>query len=194
MSKVYRVILFVGAIYMYYLFIIDTEDPIAAVGKIILVAMLLIAMELIRRGSSKLFDANSKLEEIDQMDKEKFIKYIGELYRRQGYQVYILQDDKKLGCDIKAYKPKDSLCIKCIHGDEEMIVERNVIDEAYSSIKLYKVKRCIVITNTSFSEEADVVAKGNQVSLIDRIELHNLIYKIINKEDKSSEMTKVQEA
>lgn len=194
MNKVYRIVLFVGAIYMYYLFIIDTQDPIGAIGKVILVAMLLIAMELIRRGSGKLFNANSKLEEIDQMDKEKFVKYIGELYRRQGYQVYILQDDRKLGCDIKAYKPKDSLCIKCVHGAEEMVVGRNVIDEAYSSIKLHKVKRCIVITNTSYSEEASTVAKANQVTLMDRIELHDLIYRVINKEKASDDITKVQEA
>lgn len=179
---------------MYYLFIIDTEDPIEAVGKIVLVAMLLIAMELIRRGSSKLFNANSKLEEIDQMNEEKFISYVGELYRRQSYQVYILQEDKKLGCDIKAYKHKDSLCIKCIHGNEEDKVGRDVIDEAYSSIKLYKVKRCMVITNTFYSQEAREVAKANGISLVDRIELHNLIYKVINKEDKSSDVTTVQEA
>lgn len=194
MNKVYRTILFIAAIYMYYLFIIDTQDPIAAVGKVILVAMLLIAMELIHRGSSKLFNANSKLEEIDQMDKEKFVKYIGELYRRQGYQVYILQEDRKLGCDIKAYSPKDSLCIKCVHGEEETVVDKKIIDEAYSSIKLHKVKRCVVITNTTYSEEANIVAKANGVKLIDRIELHNLIYKVINKEDTNSDIVKAQEA
>ncbi|MGL6174471.1 MAG: restriction endonuclease [Cellulosilyticaceae bacterium] len=181
MSKFYRVMLFVVAMYMYYLFIIDNQEPLEAISKIVLVGILLVAMELIRRGSTKIFEANSKLDEIDKMDKEKFVRYIAELYKRQGYQVFILQEDRKLGCDIKAYKGKDSLCIKCIHADEGMVVDKEVISEAYSSIQLYKVKRCIVITNNSFTEQALSLAKGNKVATLDRIELHNLICKIIHK-------------
>lgn len=194
MGKLYRVILFTVAMYMYYLFIIDTNEPFAAVSKIILVALLLVAMELVRRGSTRLFGANSKLEEIDNMDKEKFVRYIAELYKRKGYQVVILQEDKNLGCDLKAYKAKDSLCIKCIHADEDTSIDREIISEAYSSIKLYKVKRCIVITNSSYTEMAKDVAKANQIQLIDRIELHNLIYKVIHKESSNEEVISPQEA
>lgn len=193
MSKFYRVMLFLVAMYMYYLFIIDNQEPLEAISKIVLVGILLVAMEFIRRGSYKIFEANSKLDEIDKMDKEKFIRYIAELYKRQGYQVFILQEDRKLGCDIKAYKGKDSLCIKCVHADEGMVVDKDIISEAYSSIQLYKVKRCIVITNNSFTEQAIDLAQANKVKTLDRVEIHNLICKVIHKEAKE-EIKNAQEA
>lgn len=194
MSKLYRVLLFFVAMYMYYLFIIDTEEPITAVGKIILVAALLIAMELIRKGSSKVFDAHSKIEEIDEMDEDKFIKYIAELYRRQEYQVYTLEKDKKRGCDLKAYKVKDSICIKCVHLANTETADVDVISEAYSSIKQYNVKRCIVITNANYTEEASSLAKINHVKLIGRNELSKLIYKVINKQEINDDIANPQEA
>lgn len=192
MSKVYRMILFLIAMYLYYLFIIDIQDPVAATGKILLVTLMLVAMELVHRKGNKKFDEESDLKKIDEMGQDKFTKYICELFKKQGYQIHILEGNKNY--DFKIITPKEIIGVKSIYGEDNTLVDRATIEAVCASERANKVKRSMIVTNQDYNEDAKVFADQKGIEIIDRLMLKELIYGISKKENREPKRVKAQEA
>ena len=192
MSKVYRMILFLIAMYLYYLFIIDIQDPVAATGKILLVTLMLVAMELVHRKGNKKFDEESDLKKIDDMGQDKFTKYICELFKKQGYQIRILEGNKNY--DFRVITPKEIIGVKSIYGEANTLVDRQTIEAICASERANKVKRSIIVTNQDYNEDAKVFADQKGAEVINRLMLKELIYEVSKKDNREPKRIKAQEA
>jgi restriction system protein len=145
------------------------------------------------------------LEQVDKIGKgtrnekgRQFEDYICQLYRTLGYEAYTTTELRQLGklpeiiqrqsgvgeqgVDVVLFSKEDgqtrSIIIQCKHYQSK--VSNSAVQEIVSAIPLYQAQLAVVITNNYFTEPAHNLAKANNVLLIDRYRLSDLI-KSVNK-------------
>jgi len=125
------------------------------------------------------------LTEIDHLTPEMFEKIIAVLYKKMGYIVEITPPNRDYGADIVALKrgeSKKSLLIQCKHtidpdrsqnqkGVQEIIAACSIYENYYNE----KFKPLVITNANKFTDQAVELAKANDVDLIAREKLTNLI-------------------
>ncbi|OON98757.1 MAG: hypothetical protein ATN35_00670 [Epulopiscium sp. Nele67-Bin004] len=156
MVKASRVIMFISAMYMYYIFIAKDFGQEGTIGKLALVMTLLILMEVIRRKSTQTFHEASEIEIIDSMDSDVFVHYVAELYKRIGYQVSLPTSEQKKICDLVVTRVGKRFYLKCFKQVGEIKLEQlnevqDYIDK--NNNKPTNKARFVVVSNAHFSHE-----------------------------------------
>jgi len=153
--------------------------------------------------SKSVYNINKTLEEIDQLGNgdtyEKgrlFEEYVANLYRKFGYKAWTTTEMRKAGklpgdiqkrggsgeqgVDVLVFdhESKQNVIIQCKHYSNK--VSNSAIQEIVAAKPLYKAQKAIVITNQTFTEPAKELAKSNNVQLIDRQALADLIQKAVH--------------
>ncbi len=151
------------AVYLYYIFIANDFSILRAIIKILIVSLLLVTMERIKRKSSKKFFAHSSIEAIDKMSEITFIAYIGEMYKRLGYQVNVPTDpiEQEIS-DLTLYKGGKKFRLKCLHVDEFASIE--VMNGLIKNQEKYIKVPFIIVTNGKFLQ--DSVNKAMETPMI----------------------------
>ncbi|MBC8580033.1 restriction endonuclease [Zhenhengia yiwuensis] len=192
MDKFIRVILFTIALGMYFLFILKSDNIVIAVTKIMIVALLLLGMEAIRRDREKVFLIHSDITRLKNMKNSEFMEYVAQLYKKLGYYIDPIKKDKDLGCDLIVRKNRDVICIKCISEEAEVNLEP--LQAAYGSKNLYRANKSLVITPNGYTDKAKQFARANHMILVDQMELIKLITKAIGNKDSEMSAPNTQEA
>lgn len=115
------------------------------------------------------------MSQIDSMSGEEFEFVLKDIFENLGYQVKLTKKSHDYGADlIVSKKGLSSLVQAKCYGKTVGI---KAVQEIIAARKHYGVRDIIVATNNYFSKEAQILASENDVVLMDRDVLFNLIKK-----------------
>lgn len=110
----------------------------------------------------------------DNMDGHDFEYFCGNLLRKQGFErVEVTQGSGDFGIDIIAYKYGIKFGIQCKRYQGS--VGWHAVEEAYSGARYYNCDKAVVLTNSSFTQQAVEGAEKLGVELWDREWLEEMV-------------------
>ncbi len=179
--KLIRAGLMLCALSLYFTFIFTKGDIASTIGFILMVALLLMSMEGVKRKRDMHFTMQSQIEQIDRMEEEAFVYYVAELFKRMGYYIKSVKD-KREGTDFMIRKGTHTICVRCgIKGMDSLMLLR----EVYGSKNYYKANKCLLVVNGVLDEKAKTFAEANHVQTIDRAKLIQTIAQVVQKQPTS---------
>ena len=112
---------------------------------------------------------------VDKMTGEEFEEFLELHFKKEGYKNHLTPKTSDYGADLVVKKGKEKIVVQAKRWNQNVGVE--AVQQAVASIKYYKAHRAMVITNSSFTENARNLAKANNVTLIDRKDILKLTEK-----------------
>lgn len=113
------------------------------------------------------------IEDIDKMDPIQFEHFLGDLFKAMGYKVTVTKASSDQGADVIIEKYGEKTVVQAKRYSYS--VSNSSVQEAVAAKAHYNCYHAIVVTNNYFTESAKELAKSNNVKLIDRDKLINLI-------------------
>jgi HJR/Mrr/RecB family endonuclease len=103
---------------------------------------------------------------------------IAALYKAKGYNVFLTPNSNDKGADVVVINQDDCFLIQAKQCKSNIGIE--AIQEIYGAKNYYESKfkenfKLVVITNSDFSQAAMTLSKANNVILINRKDMHDLI-------------------
>lgn len=111
------------------------------------------------------------LDDVDKLSPRGFEEYLSEFFKDKGYNVIVTPMSGDKGADLIVERSGVRTAIQAKHY--KVSVDHKSVQEVYCSLKYYKCKRAIVITNSHFTKMAKVLGRSNKVELWDRERLGN---------------------
>jgi restriction system protein len=105
----------------------------------------------------------------DYMDGLAFEKYVAELLKNQGYKKVALTERYDLGVDIIATKDGSRWGVQVKRYSN--MVKAEAVRQVVTALNKYNCQRAMVVTNSTFSRPAKVLAESNDCILISKDEL-----------------------
>lgn len=142
-----------------------------ALGFIFLLKVIEWVQELLRiRRLSRL-----GMGEIDELSGYEFEEYVQQLLERLGYKkVRLTAKTNDYGIDVTAISPEgQKIGIQCKRYKKNVGIK--AVQEAHAGKNVYGLDQVYVYTNSFFTPNAQKTAKANNVKLVDRNQLLDLI-------------------
>lgn len=117
--------------------------------------------------------SRASMDEIDKMNGETFERFVGLLYQKMGYDTHQTKASGDYGVDIVAEKGYEKLIIQTKRYTNKVGV--SAVQEISAARNYYSVSRAAIVTNNTFTEPAQNLAKANGIALVDRLTLAKLI-------------------
>lgn len=109
---------------------------------------------------------HSPIHRVDRMSGEQFEEYLKYNFEQFGYKVSLTPKTGDYGADLICKKNGQILIIQAKRYKDK--VRNSAIQEIVAAKAYYKADKCMVVTNSYFSEPAKELAKANDVELWDR--------------------------
>lgn len=120
---------------------------------------------------------SKKFEFIDKMKGLEFEHYVAEILRKQGFKrVSVTKATGDFGVDITCFTKKGKERIAIQVKRHKSPLSGKAIQEVVAGAKHYNATKTMVITNSTFSPKAKVLAKSNDCELIDRYLLKKWVH------------------
>lgn len=119
------------------------------------------------------FDHTFHNKKIDLMTGKEFEIYLGELFKRMGYQIKFMSKGADQGGDLVITKNGRDTLVQAKRYSVN--VSNKAIQEAVAAVNYYKCYDAMIITNSEFTEAAKILAETNGIDLINGSELDKLI-------------------
>ena len=113
------------------------------------------------------------IKEIDVMSGEEFERFLGELFKRRGFKVSYTATSGDYGADLILKDGKDIIAVQAKRYSSSVGVK--AVQEIIGAVKMYDANEAWVVTNSNFTKQAIKLANINDVYLIDRQELIDMI-------------------
>ncbi|WP_431028784.1 restriction endonuclease [Lysinibacillus sp. LZ02] len=113
------------------------------------------------------------IAEVDQMTGEAFERFLGELFKRRGFKVSYTATSGDYGADLVLKDGKDIIVVQAKRYSSSVGVK--AVQEIIGAIRMYNATEAWVVTNSYFTKQAVKLANINDVYLIDRKELIDMI-------------------
>lgn len=138
---------------------------------IFIISVIAIALILLKRRTIK----NWNMRRIDKCTGEEFERYLCLKFIQQGYRVRHTGKSGDFGADIVLYQdnPKKKIIVQAKRYRNS--VNQDAIREVFAAKNHYKADECWVVTNSTFTKAAEVLAKDNNVKLFDRRYIYRLL-------------------
>lgn len=108
-----------------------------------------------------------KTKDIDQMEGLEFEKYVASWLRSHGFKsISVTQGSGDFGVDITARKSNIKYAVQCKRYSGN--VGLSAVQEVVAGMNYYGCQKGIVVTNSYFTKQAQLLADSNDVKLIDR--------------------------
>lgn len=130
-----------------------------------LLGVFLIGLIFYKRHRRKII-LESGIDIIDKMDGVEFEKILLVHFKKQGYQGYLTPATNDYGADLVLEKNGQKMVVQAKRW--KTIVGIEAVQQAIGAIKHYNAVTGMVITNSSFSQQAKNLARINNVELWDR--------------------------
>ena len=115
----------------------------------------------------------SGIAEIDQMTGEEFERFLGELFKHRGFKVSYTAASGDYGADLILKDGKDVIAVQAKRYSSSVGVK--AVQEIIGAVKVYNATEAWVVTNSHYTKQAIKLAAINDVYLIDRQKLINMI-------------------
>ncbi len=150
-----------------------TRTANGAITAIVTSLLLLIIFKiwLSTRGSARLRKAGIK--EIDEMTGEEFEEYLGHLFNKRGYHVSYTKASGDYGADLILEDREEVIAVQAKRYSGTVGVK--AVQEIIGALRMYEATQGWVVTNSYFTRQAEKLAESNDVYLIDRDELIDMI-------------------
>ncbi|MDN4494660.1 restriction endonuclease [Ureibacillus aquaedulcis] len=149
-----------------------TNGALAAVVTFLLV-LIIFKIWLSTRGSARLRKAG--IREIDEMTGEEFEEYLGRLFTKRGYHVSYTKASGDYGADLILEDREDIIAVQAKRYSGTVGVK--AVQEIIGALRMYEATQGWVVTNSYFTKQAEKLAESNDVYLINRDELIDMILK-----------------
>lgn len=138
----------------------------------------------------ELFERQKSLPDISALKWREFEEFIGEAYRRQGYQVEQRGgNEPDGGIDLILRKKGEMVLVQCKHWEAEQVGVK-IVRELYGVVAAEGATKGIIVTTGYFTRDAEIFAHGKPLLLIRGNELSRLIEEgqksLISKSAKTS--------
>lgn len=130
-------------------------------------------LETFERHLTKKDFKSTSINEVDLMTGIEFEHFVGSLLKKMGYNAKVTKASGDQGADLIANKNNQMTVIqaKCYSGS----VSNKAVQEVAASIKHYNADGGMVITNSTFTRSAIELADSNNIRLVDRNRLIELM-------------------
>lgn len=123
----------------------------------------------------ELYERQKSLPDISALKWREFEEFIGEAYRRQGYQVEERGgNEPDGGIDLILRKKGEKVLVQCKHWEAEQVGVK-IVRELYGVMAAEGATKGIIVTTGYFTRDAEMFAHGKPLSLIRGNELSRLI-------------------
>jgi restriction system protein len=153
-----------------------TKSFIAAFIVFILCLGIFIAVMVARKAAEAERLKKSGIADIDKMDGIQFEKYLGHMFQAHGYKVQVTQASGDFGADLIIQKENKRIAVQAKRYSSN--VGLKAVQEAVASKAHYQAIEAWVITNSKFTEQAKQLASSNNVKLLSRNDLVEMILKM----------------
>ncbi len=118
------------------------------------------------------------ITDLDRLNPNLFEATIGALYNKQGFEVYLTPYSNDKGVDVVVLKNGENYLIQA--KQTKSLVGNEAIQEICTAKKYYEDRfkeqfKLLTITNNDYSSSATILAKANDITLLNRGHLENLI-------------------
>lgn len=113
------------------------------------------------------------IKEIDKMTGEEFEQFLGVLFKKRGYKVSYTAVTGDYGADLLLKDRDELIAVQAKRYSDSVGVK--AVQEIIGSLKMYNATEAWVVTNSYFTKQAIKLAEMNDVYLIDRDELIEII-------------------
>ncbi len=118
------------------------------------------------------------IEQVDKLNPNLFEACIAALYKAKGYNIFLTPNSNDKGADVVAINQDDCFLIQAKQCKSNIGIE--AIQEIYGAKNYYESKfkenfKLVVITNSDFSQAAITLSNANNVILINRKNMYDLI-------------------
>ncbi|MEK5105026.1 restriction endonuclease [Cytobacillus sp. FSL M8-0252] len=118
----------------------------------------------------------SGILDIDVMDGVQFEYYLSALFKSHGYKVKVTSASRDYGADLILKKGNDTIVVQAKRYKSNVGIK--AIQEITASKSHYKASNAWVVSNSFFTKPAIELADSNNVKLIDRKKLMDLMLKV----------------
>ncbi|WP_303971265.1 restriction endonuclease [Sporosarcina ureae] len=108
----------------------------------------------------------SNIKDIDQMTGRQFEEYVGTLFSSFGYTVTYTPTTGDYGADLILKKGQEVIVVQAKRYKQSVGVR--AVQEVLPAMKFYKGNIALVITNSTYTKQALLLAKQNDVRMVDR--------------------------
>lgn len=115
----------------------------------------------------------SGIADIDKMEGIQFEKYLGHLFRAQGYKIEVTKAAGDYGADLIIQKDGKKIVVQAKRYSKNVGIK--AVQEAQASIAHYGASEAWVVSNSDYTAAAYDLAKSNRVKLINREALIEMI-------------------
>jgi restriction system protein len=123
----------------------------------------------------ELFERQKNLPDVSALKWREFEEFIGEAYRRQGYQVEERGgNEPDGGIDLILRKRDETVLVQCKHWEAEQVGVK-IVRELYGVVAAEGATKGIIVTTGYFTRDAEIFAHGKPLLLIRGNELSRLI-------------------
>lgn len=113
------------------------------------------------------------IKKIDKMTGEEFEEFLGILFKRRGFKVSYTKSSGDYGADLILHDRKNTIAVQAKRYSGSVGVK--AVQEVIGALKMYDATEAWVVTNSYFTKQAQKLAESNDVYLIDRDELIEII-------------------
>lgn len=113
------------------------------------------------------------IKEIDEMSGEEFEQYLGMLFKKRGFKVSFTKASGDYGADLILKDREDVIAVQAKRYAGSVGVK--AVQEIIGALKMYEATQAWVVTNSYFTKQAEKLAETNDVYLINREELIEII-------------------
>lgn len=125
--------------------------------------------------SNSEFNNKFSIDKLDSITGYEFEYFLRDLFQKMGYEVKNTTLSNDQGADLIVNKLGDKISVQAKRYSGS--VGNKAIQEVVASIKHYKADRGVVVTTNYFTQQAINLAKSNNIELINREGLKDLIDK-----------------
>ena len=118
----------------------------------------------------------SGILDVDRMTGTQFEHFLGLVFRQYGYHIEHTGKAGDYGADLVIKKDQTRTIIQAKRYSKNVGVK--AIQEAVAAKKMYNCQGAIVITNSHYTKQAQILAKANEVVLWDRERLLKVMLQI----------------
>ncbi|MED3662136.1 restriction endonuclease [Ureibacillus terrenus] len=113
------------------------------------------------------------IKQIDEMTGEEFEAFLGRLFKKRGFKVTYTKTSGDYGADLILQDRENTIAVQAKRYSGAVGVK--AVQEVIGALKMYNATEAWVVTNSYFTKQAQKLAESNDVYLIDRDDLIEII-------------------